>query len=169
MNFSFAGVEIHLDRSSNTYSQILLVVSFVDVLSWQVRKTALILAIQEEYTDVVKLLLVAGANLEIKDFVSCNVYFLHMRQEMFTSFPDCLFAVTLAFSSYLLFSFHFLSFSFVVKDNITALIQAASDGNFDVVKLLLQAGANMDAVDDVRRAFSDFYHLLLRTFIELKV
>ena len=67
MNFSFAGVEIHLDRSSNTYSQILLVVSFVDVLSWQVRKTALILAIEYGHIDIVKYLLMAGADTEIKD------------------------------------------------------------------------------------------------------
>ena len=55
------------------------------------------------------------------------------------------------------------------QDGVTALIEAATANNLGVVRLLLDAGANLSLADDVCPCLSDFLHLLLSLSISLPI
>ena len=69
----------------------------------------------------------------------------------------------------LLHLIHLIQLIIHTQDGVTALIEAASANNLGVVRLLLDAGANLSLADDVCPCLSDFLHLLLSLSISLPI
>ena len=64
---------------------------------------------------------------------------------------------------------HLIQLIIHTQDGVTALIEAATASNLGVVRLLLDAGANLSLADDVCPCLSDFLHLLLSLSISLPI
>jgi ankyrin repeat protein len=115
-------------------------------------------------TTIVKLLLEAGADKEAKDEVNltCTIVsqaltliysqrhesISHFTSSLSSFFRPCLLRLKRFF--YDIISLFLSSPYFLCQNGQTALNYVAGSGHFDMVKLLLEAGADKDAEDEVR-------------------
>lgn len=101
--------------------------------------TPLFYALQNTYGAIVELLLQAGVNLETKNGVT------RTSVEHFFSF--------ILWHSLRLVTSKFPSFSlFTVQDGLTALLYATKESDYALIERLLEAGSNIEAIDEVNRS-----------------